>query len=104
MQAKSIVALLSGQSWLQTVDVALPIAALKSLQRHCLTTYKSMIIVKATQAGQTLSYPDSLIAVTTVIHDLVIVTQNMSDFFGYYRKSSEPMARVSFFQVPRTVE
>jgi hypothetical protein len=38
-------ALPSSPKWLQMVNVALPIAALKLLQKHYLTTYKSMFEV-----------------------------------------------------------
>ena len=38
---------------------------------------------KAIQLGQTLSYPDSLIAATALVYQLTVVTRNVSDFSGF---------------------
>jgi toxin FitB len=45
---------------------------------------------KGIRAGQTLSYPDSLIAATAITHDLTIVTRNTTDFASITKKLINP--------------
>lgn len=75
--------------WLEKLEFELSSGHILEITRDVARTW-AKISAKAIKAGQTLSYPDSLIAATAITHDLTIVTRNTSDFANITQKLINP--------------